>query len=418
MCAAGGARAGARFGDSTWVAPSWPIDDDSTSNASRVATPDHERLWESVLRAPFRVVFFPLRLVGWGLESTAGLARHFEPSGKLPKPGFAWAPYITISAPNDIGVGPGVTWTGFPTADSKMHLGAALSMIQRRRINFTGTMHEGRTVGLRLHGNYDQKPSRRFYGIGNATQESGLAHTLLGRNEADGALLIGASPLRQVRLTGGYSAVQVSRGSRDSPQLADVYPAIYGSFTNTEMVWFGIGADLALVDDPNPSRGIHGRLDVRRATGLHGSEPDFDQWLLEGRGYLPMFAKRRVLVVRGMYTGVQTRQGNPTDLPFYRLVQSDHATTFAGFPAGRFRDRQLLLARVEYRWEILDRLSALALYELGEVAPEAGSFTFGDAHVSYGGGFRFAVAGGKSIRGEVARSVEGMEASLTIMGDF
>src|SRR5437762_12071960 len=48
------ARAEPRFGDSTWVAPQVPSRDEKPSDPGpRVAEPDHERRWETVLRTPF-----------------------------------------------------------------------------------------------------------------------------------------------------------------------------------------------------------------------------------------------------------------------------------------------------------------------------------------------------------------------------
>src|SRR5512132_1941893 len=50
VCTSRDARAEARFGDSAWVAPVWPIDGDGSKDGPRVAAPDHERRWETALR--------------------------------------------------------------------------------------------------------------------------------------------------------------------------------------------------------------------------------------------------------------------------------------------------------------------------------------------------------------------------------
>src|SRR5512134_1286339 len=107
-CAASDAHAGARFGDSTWVAPGVPFDSEPTTNGPRVAPPDHERGWETALRAPFRAVFYSLRLVDKGLEAGAGFVgpRVLEPKAKSPAAGPVLAPHISLDAVNDIGVGP------------------------------------------------------------------------------------------------------------------------------------------------------------------------------------------------------------------------------------------------------------------------------------------------------------------------
>jgi outer membrane protein assembly factor BamA len=172
-----------------------------------------------------------------------------------------------------------------------------------------------------------------------------------------------------------------------------------------------------LDDERDPSRGGHGRLDLRRAAGRRSSDPDYYQWRVEARTYVPLFAKRRVLAVRGVYAGVDPT-GGTTTLPFYRLPQSEGVSHFAGFAKERFRDRQLMLARIEYRWTILYRVSAIALYELGEVAPQVGAFTLRDAHRAYGGGLRLGLSDERTLRFELANSDEGLHVVLALGGDF
>jgi len=83
-----------RFGDSTWVAPNLYPEGDPSENGPRVNEADKEKGWETALRTPFRVVFFPLRLLGDGFEKVADLGETYArnhgldraPSGHLPIP--------------------------------------------------------------------------------------------------------------------------------------------------------------------------------------------------------------------------------------------------------------------------------------------------------------------------------------------
>src|SRR5262245_42051430 len=67
-------RAEPRFGDSTWVAPNVVIQGSVTDPGPRVAKRDSERPWETMLRTPFRVAFFPVRLVARGVEALGPIA--------------------------------------------------------------------------------------------------------------------------------------------------------------------------------------------------------------------------------------------------------------------------------------------------------------------------------------------------------
>jgi len=376
------------------------------------------------MRTPFRVVFFPLRLAAIGLEAGAGLVGHrfLEPKSKAPpKPGPSLGVNVTVGGVNDIGLGPALTWVGLPTADARLRLNGSWSTVDRRRAQFTGVFRDRQPVGIRLRADYDYKPNRRYFGIGNQTPETDLSYFLLEKTDAEASLLVGASPLRQVRFTGGYSSMSPRRGYRGTPLLEDVFAPAGAPFEHqaTRALWYGLSSDLAVLDDGrDPSRGVHARVDLRRATGLRSGDPDYYQWRAEGRAYLPVFAKRRVIAFRGVYAGVDPIGGGTTTLPYYRLTQSDGATRFAGYASERFRDRQLMLARVEYRWMILDRMSALALYELGEVAPRMSSFSLRGAHTSYGGGLRMGMSDETAMRFEVAKSVEGLQVVLALGGDF
>ena len=152
--------------------------------------------------------------------------------------------------------------------------------------------------------------------------------------------------------------------------------------------------------------------------GVSRNDPDYDRWRLEGRAYLPVFAQRRVIAMRVVYTGVDPHGTTASAIPFYQLAQSEGAEQFAGFRSERFRDRQLLLGRIEYRWEILFRLSAIALYELGEVAAHTGEFRLRSAHRSYGGGLRVGLSETRTLRCELAKSVEGLRLIAALRGDF
>ena len=423
VCGASGAQADVRFGDSAWVAPTYATGGDSITDGPRVARPDHERGWETALRTPFRVVFFPLRLVASGLEAGMGYVgpRVFEPKAKRPaKPGPALAPWITLHALNDIGVGPAITWVGFPTADARLRLAGAWSAIDCRRVRFSETIHERTPVGFRLRADYDYKPNRLYYGTGNETPEADRSNFLLASTSTEAALLLGARPLHQLRIVGGYSSMSPGRGHHGQPLLQDVFlpGAVPFEAQTTQEFWYGVNADLAALDEGrDPSRGVHARVDLRRAAGRRAGDPDYDRWRVEGRAYLPVFAKRRVIAVRGVYSGVVPR-GSTTILPFYRLMGSEGTSRFAGFASERFRDRQLMLARIEYRWAILHRISALAMYELGEVAPRLESFSLSDAHTSYGGGLRMGLSEEATFRFELAKSAEGLHAFIALGGDF
>jgi len=177
VCAGQGAHADPRFGDSSWVAPGMAPEDQAAPGA-RVAAPDHARGWETALRLPFRVAFYPLRLTTRGLEAIAnryGDRVHDKSGAQAPRPGIRFGPEIEFGGVTDIGLGPSVTWVGFPVVDSKLSLGGTWSTVDRRRAHLTDVIHDRRPVSLRLSGLYDFKPDHRYFGIGNETPKTAAA---------------------------------------------------------------------------------------------------------------------------------------------------------------------------------------------------------------------------------------------------
>jgi hypothetical protein len=423
LCGVLPAEADPRFGDSTWIAPAAMFDSLYTTNGPRVAPRDHERAWETALRTPFRVVFYPVRLVGIGLEAAASYAGpRFAPRAKPQvKSGLTVAPFVRVGAVNDVSLGAAATWVDSPIANSKLTLMGSWSTFNGRNARFSELFGDQRPVGLRLDANYDYKPNRRYYGIGNNTTEASLSYFLLTTTTAQAAVLFGVSPQRQVRLVGGYSSMSPGSGHHGSPLLEDVFDlsGVPYATQTTQELWYGLTSDFSRLDNSRaPSHGFDGRLDLRRAVGMRTSDPDYYEWRAELRAYVPLFARRRVIALRSVYSGVAPVSGTTTIMPFYRLPESRGLTHFAGYSTDRYRDQQLMLARAEYRWPLIHALDVLALYELGEVAPNAGSFTLRDAHISYGGGLRAGISDETAFRFELAGSHEGVHAYFGVGTEF
>ena len=406
------ASAEPRFGDSTWVAPEVTSAAGPEDPGPRVARPDHERLWESVLRAPFRVAFLPMRLLARGIEATGPIVERYVPQGAVPrvkeqKRGLKFSPELiggTIAASQFVGPGSRLALTG--TWDPSGN----------RKLKFRGYVGERvAPVVFGFDGVYDYRPSRRFFGIGNFS-DSRATYFVRRTDIADVYAFVGHNPQRRVRGTVGISDMNVRRGSGATPRSADVFPADFLT-RDSKVWWYGASGDFGVLDDSlMPTSGIHFKPDVRRYKSTDGSTLRYDQWRLEARAYLPVFASRRVLAGRLVYMGVDRRDGSEP-LPFYRLPESTDENRFAAYPSGRFRDQRLALGRAEYRWEIEQPVWAFLLGELGEVASTTSRLSLRSAHPSLGGGLRARI--GQSMgRFQIARGQEGLNLKLDLEAMF
>jgi hypothetical protein len=224
----------------------------------------------------------------------------------------------------------------------------------------------------------------------------------------DAVVLIGSDHLRQLRLIGGYSNTSARPGYDGTQSIEEEFAPFEVPFflKKSRVISYGAAAELARINDRAfPSSGVHGIAELRRVHGLGDTGVEYMQWHLEGRGYLPVFADRRAIAARVVHQGVDPFEGT-RPVPFYRLPVSDDEAKFSSFRAERFRDQQLLLAQLEYRWKIWDWASAYIFTQWGAVAPSASKFRYADGHESHGGGFRFAFED-NAVRLEFARGAEG-----------
>ncbi len=414
-----------RFGDSTWVAPGAPTEDPEApaQQGPRVAEPDHERTWETVLRTPFRVAFFPLRLIARGGEAAAN-ALEKSPQARWLEPGsgFKVRPAFSYSGTAGLGLGATVRWTEFAGRGSRFSTTGTWSLRDHRRVRSRILVGEGvSSFGFGADGVFDYRPNRRFYGIGN---DAGPDRTIYLRRDltADGFLFAGRTSERRIRAFAGVSSMRIDAGYNGgtAPRAVEVFSPTEVPFLGqgSRAVHFGAAGDFALVDQIiDPSRGFHVRAENRRHQGMGALDRDWDDWRIEGRGYLPVLASRRVVAVRGVLRGIDPRGGDDP-IPFYRLAETTDEDRFAAYSSGRFRDHRLLLAHAEYRWVVWERLWAVALAQRGIVAGSNGAIRYDAMHESYGGGFRYQLDEGSVARFEVAQGSDGLKIYLDLKGDF
>jgi hypothetical protein len=420
------AHAAAAFGDSGWVAPSpiGAIDGDFTAAGPRVADRDVEPVGESILRAPFRVAFLPLRLLARGLEGLAGVVGE----GVLPRrqygsqssTGFTFGPTFGYSGGPGPAIGLRATNTLDPEHASRWSVVGTWSLRDTRKASFDyrrGAPTDG--WGLIVRAQYGLRPNQRFYGIGNDASRDDRA-IWLGETGGASALVRFGPPKTQLRLTGAWQSISARRGWNDSPGVLDVFPLAEVPGMLESFTAFSVGAigDLAAVDDlRDPASGIHLRAEARQVLPQSDTDYDHQRYHLEARAYLPVFSKRRVLAARALHQSVHPPTST-TALPFYWLPESADVSRFAAYPAHRFMDRHLALAHLEYRWLIWDRLWALGLAEVGQVAHSAEGLGMNDVHESYGGGLRYAFSSSSVVRVQVAKGSEGVSAYVTLKEDF
>ena len=119
--------------------------------------------------------------------------------------------------------------------------------------------------------------------------------------------------------------------------------------------------------------------------GLHrdyvGSDFHYDDYLLDARRFFPLGA--------GHVLAVQAKGRIMTgDPPFYRLPTIGGIGMMRGLFDGRFRDRTMAAAQVEYRFPLWKLLGGAVFASLGEVADRPAELALSDLQVTGGAGLR------------------------------
>jgi len=413
-----------RFGDSTWVAPLPESAGDPATPGPRVDEPDKDRTWETVLRTPFRVVFFPFRLVGRGLEGAATLAEAHLPLDRIggpkrPPDHISIGPQFSLRSSEGLGVGPVISGP-FGGPENRFRVGGIWTMKDTRRVRGQLDFNVDQPVGVTVFGQIYRRPNRRFYGVGN---DAGTTRTIYleRENRVEGSIRAG-TPRLELRGFAGYSDFGVGPGynGNGAPRAIDFFGPSYapGLLANSKVWYAGAGAVITQANARHhPTSGLQFFGDLRQVMNADPTSLHYVQYRGEARGYLPVASLRRVLMGRAAFEGV-----NPVDasdpIPFYRMPSSSGLNRFSGYARDRFRDRRLMILQGEYRWWVWSKLWAFLLAQRASVAPTTGAFRWSSMHEAYGGGFRYHLTDTRNVLLEAAKGSDGMNVYFTLESEF
>jgi len=98
----------------------------------------------------------------------------------------------------------------------------------------------------------------------------------------------------------------------------------------------------------------------------------------------------------------------PEDVPFFLMPYLGGGDFLRAYSTYRFRDRDALLLRGEYRWVVHKMVDVAGLYEAGVVGPKVDALTFGDMAQSIALGVRVHSKKTNLFRADVAYGREGV----------
>ena len=131
----------------------------------------------------------------------------------------------------------------------------------------------------------------------------------------------------------------------------------------------------------SPSRGGYADLNLFGFGKAIGSDFRYRQLELDLRRYIP-FRRESVLAAQVVLTDIRG------EAPFRRLAMLGGSSTMRGYYPGRYRDKTLVAAQLEYRFPVYRIIGAVAFAGAGDVGPSAHHLDLFEYKPTYGGGIR------------------------------
>ncbi len=216
---------------------------------------------------------------------------------------------------------------------------------------------------------------------------------------------------------------KLAAGVRGGIIEANVGPGADPAFASTELMFTpqvapaldrqpdyyqaGAFAQLDYRDEPgNPRAGGNYLVEWDYFGDRTWSQYSFRRYQAEFQQYLPFFNRRRVFAFRAKTTLTDTSPGQA--VPFYMQQTVGGSEDLRGFREYRFRDKNLMVCNLEYRWEVFSGLDMALFGDAGKVFARRSDFDLDRLEGAYGIGLRFNQEKAVFLRIDIGKSREGM----------
>lgn len=269
------------------------------------------------------------------------------------------------------------------------------------QLHFRADNYGGSPLWLESVARFESEPGLLFQGIGNGepstatglSPRSAAVETRFSEQRWMSLLRAGYSlgrpgELLQVGTSGIYNVRDFgSKQKGDEPSIEQVYDTSALVGFQDRVATFE--ADLNLVIDLRDVAGATASGAYFAAFAGHVPRlGDYTFWHhgVELTGYIDLYRRTRVLVLRAMVEGVDGRE---QDIPFSELPRLGGPHRLRGYPLDRLRDEKVAVATVEYHYPIHQYVAGSLFVDSGRVARSYGDFL--DEHWRAGGGGGFIV---------------------------
>ena len=362
-----------------------------------------KKTWEKAVSFPGTLVYLPLKLTFKLVKESIIFVDESKVISKTHDDGRRG---VLPTYADRTGGGIKAFQKGWLSPESKLTLSLTAGPRERQRyqLQFKRVSLFGDTLSSDFTVGYQFLSDESFFGIGpdsRESDESNFAHeqataeasfgTKLGKSKTHGL-----SERLSLDAIIGYDLNDISEGKDKSlPFTTNLFnrKSLPGLEEQVSIGRLQIGLKYDSKNrSGNPSKGSEASLavgvfeELDRESDYETSEFGFWKFKADLRQYIHLFYDRSLSF---RLAGEVTEPFSDREIPFYYLGELGRGETIRGFSRGRFRDRDMVLASLEYRYPIRRRLDAMLFVDVGQVAFDIFSdLSTDDFEVGYGGGIR------------------------------
>ena len=275
-------------------------------------------------------------------------------------------------------------------------------------------------VEVGVEASHRRHPQEDFYGLGSASLKEDRTSFLYKAPEVQGRVTYTPVSWFNTGVRVGWTDVTIASGTDPRfPKTEERFDATTapGLFDDPAFRYTDLFAAVDTRDQPGNARagGYYGIL-WRKYLERDLDRYAFDRVDVDLQQFIPIFDKKRVLAARVQLLTTTADAGN--EVPFYYRPTLGGSDTLRSFADYRFRDRNVVVLNVEYRWEAFSGLDMALFTDWGSVAPRFSDLELGGEN-AYGIGLRFNTYKSVFLRLDVAAGGhEGVRYFLKFSGAF
>jgi len=264
-----------------------------------------------------------------------------------------------------------------------------------RRLTFSYTdpaFSQGR-YSLNFGASFFKNATARFFGLGEATSESGETNYTAREGRANWRFGVHVNEVTQIAVGQRFRQVSLQRGATELPFTGDQFGGVDGvqgeTFILGHRATFFYDTRNNLVS-PTDGMAVTAYAEVNQNI-RNGDHPIYSRYELEVKKLFPSESKRAILIVRA---NLQATIG--TQVPFFEQSSLGGQNNLRGFGVDRFIDKHLLAFSIEQRIHLVRTRIAgtTADFEIapfldtGQVFNDYKDVTFSNYRMTPGIGFR------------------------------